>query len=126
MLVRMCAPLVIYSLLLAPSVSYVLCCYVPVFLVNIIYTVIRHSEVKAAFMTTGIYMIVMVIPFWYILQYRELQRFYQQQVSEQKEFKARYNEAQVKNVLDSQPDAVIIFSTNFDVRYPSEKSESEA
>ena len=126
MLVRMCAPLAIYSLLLAPRVSYVLCCYLPVFLANIIYTVIRHSEVKAEFMTTGVYMIVMVIPFWYILQYRELQRFFQQQVTEQKELKAIYKETQVKKVLDSQPDAVIIFSTNVDIRYPSEKSESEA
>ena len=49
---------------------------------------------------------------WYILQKRELQRFFQQQEAAAGERKAVKKETQVTNVLDSQSDAIIIVSAD--------------
>ena len=47
----------------------------------------------------------------FILQKRELERFWQQQEAEEKEQKAKMKEQQVTTVLNSQSDAIIVFNT---------------
>ena len=47
----------------------------------------------------------------YILQKRELERFWQQQEAEEKEQKANMKEQQVTTVLNSQSDAIIVVNT---------------
>ena len=45
MMVRMTCTSVVYSLLLAPSIRYMCFCYIPVFYIIIIYSVVRYEEV---------------------------------------------------------------------------------
>ena len=55
-------------------------------------------------------MLVAFVTFWYLLQQRELKRFYEQQKAVGKEIKAVKKEIEVTNVLNLQKNAVIIFS----------------
>ena len=48
--------------------------------------------------------------FWYLLQKRELTRFYQQQNAEKKELKAVKKEVDITNVLNLQQNAILIIS----------------
>ena len=48
--------------------------------------------------------------YWYILQTRELKRFFQQEDANQKEYQAIAKEVEVTNVLNHQQDGVIIVS----------------
>ena len=55
--------------------------------------------------------VVAMIIISYILQKRELERFWQQQEAEEKEQKANMKEQQVTTVLNSQSDAIIVVNT---------------
>ena len=59
-------------------------------------------------------MLVAFVTFWYLLQQRELKRFYEQQKAVGKEIKAVKKEIEVTNVLNLQKNAVIIFSQSDD------------
>ena len=48
--------------------------------------------------------------FWYLLQKRELRRWYQQQSAEKKELKAVKKEVDITNVLNLQQNAILIIS----------------
>ena len=48
--------------------------------------------------------------FWYLLQKRELKRWYQQQSAEKKELKAVEKEVDITNVLNLQQNAILIIS----------------
>ena len=65
-------------------------------------------------------MIITFGTFWYLLQKRELKRFYQQQDAEKKEIKATTKEIETTNVLNLQQNAVIIFSREDDNASPEE------
>ena len=49
--------------------------------------------------------------FWYILQRRELKRFYEQQDAKNKETKATEKEVELTNVLNLHQDVVIVYTT---------------
>ena len=71
-----------YCLLLAPSGRYVVLCYIPVSLVAILWVVLEHLETDSAVFTDYLgkqaAMGAILAIIWYILQKRELQRFFQQ------------------------------------------------
>ena len=48
---------------------------------------------------------------WFILQKRELKRFYEQQDAKRKEVKATQKEVELTNVLNSHQDVVVVFTT---------------
>ena len=58
-----------------------------------------------------LFLVVAIIILGYILQKRELERFWQQQEAEEKEQKANMKEQQVTTVLNSQSDAIIVVNT---------------
>ena len=72
---------VIYSsislLLLAPSIKYVLFCYVPVTLITSSIAVIRH-EMDMTIIPYFVLSQILLPSFWYIFQKRELKRFFEQ------------------------------------------------
>ena len=50
--------------------------------------------------------------FWYLLQKRELRRWYQQQSAEKKELKAVKKEVDITNVLNLQQNAILIINNS--------------
>ena len=48
---------------------------------------------------------------WFILQKRELKRFYEQQDAKRKEVKATQKEVELTNVLNLHQDVVVVFTT---------------
>ena len=88
-------------LLLAPSVYFVVS-YAIVYSFSIVFIVSRHYKEQPVILGFGVQMIITFVTFWYLLQKRELKRFYQQQDSEKKEIKATTKEIETTNVLNLQ------------------------
>ena len=67
---------IIYSLLLTPSIKYICFVYLPVYMILAVFYIKRH-ETKTQYLAAA-YSQGLVVTFWYILQKRELKRFYEQ------------------------------------------------
>ena len=106
-----------WTQLLAPSIHFLLF-YSGVFSVCLTAVVLRHNKEQVIIIGFGVIILISYSTFWYLLQQRELKRFYQQQAAENKEIKAVKKELAVTNVLNLQQNAVIIFSQ------PEEQSRS--
>ena len=66
----------IYSLILAPSMKYMLF-YIVVFYINIVQTRRRHQDEESfIYLPTWHFFTVLIFIFWFIFQKRELKRFY--------------------------------------------------
>ena len=82
MVFRITANTAAYCLFAAPSIKYVLLCYIPVSLVAILWIVLEHLETGDPLFTDYLgkqaAMAVILAVIWYILQRRELERFFQQ------------------------------------------------
>ena len=70
---------IVFTLLFAPTLSFVLICYLPVSVINLIWIVFRHFETDeiAINLLRCIGSVLIAVVFWYILQKRELARFFQ-------------------------------------------------
>ena len=101
--------LMLFVLLLAPSISFMLL-YVITWFVGITYITILQYEETAEIIGFAVILMILWGTFWYILQARELKRFYQQQDAEEKGIQAVNKEIEITNVLNLQQNAVIIFS----------------
>ena len=78
-------PITIFNfLLLAPSIEYVAFCYLPLFLSTVIYSVLKHSLNLKIIIQACEFSLVLAA-FWFILQKRELKKFFEQQETKQKE-----------------------------------------
>ena len=64
-------------LLLAPSIKYVLFCYVPVTQITSSIVVIRH-DMDMTIIPGFLLSQILLVSFWYIFQKRELKRFFEQ------------------------------------------------
>ena len=100
---------VVAILLLAPSIDYVLFCYLPCSVTTLIICVFRYSLDRKLLLNTPLYLLAMVV-FWYILQMRELKRFFEQQDAKSKEIKATEKEVELTNVLNLHQDVVVIYT----------------
>ena len=69
-----------YILMLAPSLSYVTMCYLPVYIINVVFLVITYVPPEAALLVAYIAREVTIaalgLPVWYLFQKRELTRFF--------------------------------------------------
>ena len=86
-------------LLLAPSIEYISYVYAPLHTTSVIFCVIRHSLEKKIIIG-ALFTQVALLFFWYILQRRELKRFFEQQDVKEKEIKATEKEIELRNVLN--------------------------
>ena len=66
----------IYCLLLTPSIKYICFCYAPIYNSVIIFSTLRH-EIAPQHIVAAIFSQSLLVTFWYILQKRELKRFYE-------------------------------------------------
>ena len=86
-------------LLLAPSIEYICYVYAPLHSTSVIFCVVRHSLEKKVIMG-ALFTQFALLSFWYILQKRELKRFFEQQNVKEKEVKATEKEVELTNVLN--------------------------
>ena len=92
--------LYIYSLILAPSMSYMLF-YSVIFYLNIAQTIERFVKDEAVdYHVIWVMLVFFLFSFWFIFQKRELKRFYQKYDAEKKERDAVDNSNQLTNVLN--------------------------
>ena len=113
MIGRFASQYCMYTLLLAPSMSYA-SFYLAVFSLNIAQALLRTEEKaeRTTLITIAVISVAFVSTFYYIYQKRELKRFFQQQDCIRKEAKAVNKQRQVTSVLDLQQNAILIASTD--------------
>ena len=92
---------VLFGLLLAPSLRYIFL-YILVASMFITQFVLRHDSIDNWFLHVIPIASVIVMLLWYILQGRELKRFFNQLESDQKKDAALTRELGLRNVLDLQ------------------------
>ena len=71
---------VIYCLLLTPSIKYIFFVYVPFYLSLTVFCIKRH-DAATQHISVAVYAQSLMVTFWYILQKRELKRFYEQRTA---------------------------------------------
>lgn len=114
MLFKLMGYLLLWTLLLAPTINFMLI-YTIFYGISVLYVVYRHMRDDWTMFGFGVLLIILWGTFWYLLQARELKRFYQQQDAEKKEIKAVTREIEVTNVLNLQQNAIIIFSPGVNI-----------
>ena len=99
---------------LAPTYLYIVLCYLPLFSIILLHMLLRHfdeeEEVVPQVLANGIVFGIMATLMWYILQRRELDRFFEQDAAKADANKARKKELQTVDVLQNQQEAIIIAS----------------
>jgi len=77
LLYKLVGYLLLFTLLLAPSISYMLL-YITAWFASISFTIINYLGDFANLFGYSFVLIILWGTFWYVLQARELKRFYQQ------------------------------------------------
>ena len=96
-------------LLLTPSIEYLLFCYGLCYIITISFCVLRF-KLEGRLILNMFGWLIGILIFWFILQKRELKRFYEQQDAKSKEIKATEKEVELTNVLNLHQDVVIVYS----------------
>ena len=70
---------IVFTLLFAPTLKFVFLCYLPVSVINLTWIVLRHFDTDEVpiNLLRCVGSVLIAVVFWYILQKRELARFFQ-------------------------------------------------